>query len=44
MAQASKKPDRVEKELLLLRNLPSSFKLGKKITPLGTVIYVSGAS
>ena len=40
MAQQVKKPDRIEKEMLLLRNLPSTFKHGKKQTFLGTVIYV----
>ena len=36
-----KKPERIEKELLLLRNLPNSYKLGKRVTSLGTIIYVS---
>lgn len=40
MAQKSTKPDRIEKELLLLRNLPNTFKLGRRETPLGNVIYV----
>lgn len=35
-----KKPERIEKELLLLRNLPNYYKLGKKVTALGTVIYL----
>jgi hypothetical protein len=36
------KHERIEKELLLLRNLPNnSFKLGQKKTNLGRVIYVS---
>ena len=34
------KPKRVEKELMLLRNLPKEFKLGKRETPLGTLLYV----
>ena len=36
-----RKPDRIEKELLLLRNLPNTFKIGKKNTALGTVVYVN---
>ena len=35
------KPKRIEKELLLLRNLPKEYKLGKRETPLGTLLYVS---
>ena len=31
---------RVEKELLLLRNLPKEYKLGKRETSLGTLLYV----
>jgi hypothetical protein len=34
------KPKRIEKELLLLRNLPKEYKLGKRETPLGTLLYV----
>jgi hypothetical protein len=34
------KPKRVEKELLMLRNLPKEYKLGKRDTPLGTLLYV----
>ena len=34
------KPKRIEKELLQLRNLPKEFKLGKKQTSLGTLLYV----
>jgi len=41
MATKSNKPERIEKELLLLRNLPNSYKLSKKLTNLGTQIYVS---
>ena len=33
--------ERIEKELLLLRNLPMQYKLGQKKTALGRVIYVS---
>ena len=35
------KPKRIEKELLLLRNLPKEYKLGKREIPLGTLLYVS---
>jgi len=35
------KPKRIEKELLLLRNLPKEYKLGKRETALGTLLYVS---
>jgi hypothetical protein len=35
------KPKRIEKELLLLRNLPKEYKLGKRETPLGTLLYVT---
>ena len=38
---ASQKHERIDKELLLLRNLPSQYKLGQKKTALGRVIYVS---
>ncbi len=34
------KPKRIDKELLLLRNLPKEYKLGKRETPLGTLLYV----
>ena len=34
------KPKRIEKELLLLRNLPKEYKLGKRETSLGTLLYV----
>jgi hypothetical protein len=34
------KPKRIEKELQLLKNLPKEFKLGKKDTALGTLIFV----
>jgi hypothetical protein len=34
------KPKRIEKELMLLRNLPKEYKLGKKETPLGILLYV----
>lgn len=34
------KSKRIEKELLLLRNLPKEYKLGKRDTPLGTLLYV----
>lgn len=39
-AGGEKKPSRIEKELMLLRNLPHSYKLGRKTTSLGIVIYV----
>jgi hypothetical protein len=35
------KPKRIEKELLQLRNLPAQYKLGKRETPLGTLLYVT---
>lgn len=35
------KPKRIEKELLQLRSLPKEYKLGKKDTPLGTLLYVN---
>jgi ubiquitin-protein ligase len=35
------KPKRLDKELLLLRNLPKEFKIGKKETPLGIILFVS---
>jgi hypothetical protein len=35
------KPKRIEKELLLLRNLPKEYKLGKRETALGTLLYVT---
>jgi hypothetical protein len=35
------KPKRIEKELLLLRNLPKEYKLGKRETALGTLLYVN---
>ncbi len=34
------KPKRIDKELLLLRNLPKEYKLGKREIPLGTLLYV----
>jgi hypothetical protein len=34
------KPKRIDKELMLLRNLPKEYKIGKKDSPLGTVLYV----
>jgi hypothetical protein len=34
------KPKRIDKELLLLRNLPKEYKLGKRETSLGTLLYV----
>ena len=34
------KPKRIEQELLLLRNLPKEYKLGKRETSLGTLLYV----
>ena len=37
----SPKHERIDKELLLLRNLPNQYKLGQKKTALGRVIYVS---
>ena len=35
------KTKRIEKELSLLRTLPKEFKLAKKDTALGTLIYVT---
>lgn len=35
------KQKRIEKELLQLRNLPREYKLGKRETALGTLLYVS---
>jgi hypothetical protein len=35
------KQKRLEKELLQLRNLPREYKLGKRETPLGTLLYVT---
>jgi hypothetical protein len=37
----SHKPIRVEKEIHLLKNLPREYKLGKRETNLGTLLYVS---
>jgi hypothetical protein len=34
------KQKRIEKELLALRNLPREFKIGKKETGLGILLYV----
>jgi hypothetical protein len=34
------KQKRIEKELLQLRNLPREYKLGKRLTNLGTLLYV----
>jgi hypothetical protein len=36
----SHKPIRVEKEIHLLKNLPKEYKLGKRETSLGTLLYV----
>ena len=38
--QNKHKPKRIEKELLQLRNLPKEYKIGKKDTALGTLLYV----
>ena len=38
--QLSHKPARVEKEIHLLKNLPKEYKLGKRETALGTLLYV----
>jgi len=38
---SEKKQSRIDKELLLLRNLAPSFKMNRKTTSLGIVIYVS---
>ena len=35
------KTKRIEKELMLLRNLPKEYKIGKKESPLGIILYVS---
>lgn len=40
MSSNKHKPKRIEKELLLLRNLPKEYKLGKRETSLGTLLYV----
>lgn len=34
------KTKRIEKELMQLRNLPKEYKLGKRETDLGTLLYV----
>ena len=34
------KSQRIEKELKLLRNLPKEYKIGKRDTSLGTLLYV----
>jgi hypothetical protein len=34
------KPKRIDKELMLLRNLPKEYKIGKKDSPLGIILYV----
>ena len=39
-ASLSHKPIRVEKEVHLLKNLPNQYKLGKRETALGTLLYV----
>jgi hypothetical protein len=36
----SHKPIRVDKEIHLLKNLPNHYKLGKRETNLGTLLYV----
>jgi hypothetical protein len=41
MAQAAKKITRIEKELLLLRNLSKEYKIGKRDVALGTLLYVN---
>ena len=38
--QNKHKQKRIEKELLQLRNLPKEYKIGKKDTALGTLLYV----
>ena len=38
--QISHKPIRIDKEIHLLKNLPKEYKLGKRETPLGTLLYV----
>jgi hypothetical protein len=40
-ASRGNKQKRIEKELLALRNLPREFKIGKKETGLGILLYVS---
>jgi hypothetical protein len=40
MKGLSHKTLRVEKEIHLLKNLPKEYKLGKRETPLGTLLYV----
>jgi hypothetical protein len=35
------KQKRIEKELLQLRNLPREYKIGKRETGLGILLYVS---
>ena len=42
--QLNHKPVRVEKEIQLLKNLPREYKLGKRETPLGTLLYVGSNS
>lgn len=37
---AGNKQKRIEKELMQLRNLPREYKLGKRETALGTLLYV----
>ena len=39
-ASRGNKQKRIEKELLALRNLPREFKIGKKETGLGILLYV----
>ena len=34
------KQKRIEKELLMLRSLPPEYKLGKRETELGTLLFV----
>ena len=41
VASRGNKQKRIEKELLALRNLPTEFKIGKKETGLGILLYVS---
>lgn len=40
-SSSNTKQKRIEKELLQLRNLPREYKLGKRQTNLGTLLYVS---
>ena len=40
-AGGKNKPKRIDKELMLLRNLPKEYKIGKKESPLGIVLYVA---